>query len=94
MAITFRFKSLITVFYSLQCFQCCFTYLLVRTKRATNTTKEPTMQFALLLGILSDYGYLIFLGNLKTNALTLPHIMLKNGQTYFENLMLYTPQDF
>ena len=95
MAITLRFKSLVNCFLQFAVFSvCCFTYLHVRTKRATNTTKEPTLQFALLLGILSDYEYLIFLGNLKTNAFTLPYIMLKNGQTYFGNLMLHTPQDF
>ena len=27
-------------------------------------------------------------------ALTLSFIMLKNGQTYFKNLAVFTPQDF
>ena len=31
---------------------------------------------------------------LKQDILTLYCIMLKNGQTYFKNLAVFTPQDF
>ena len=31
---------------------------------------------------------------LQKNTLTLSCMMLKNGQTYFKNLAVYTPQDF
>ena len=36
----------------------------------------------------------IILDGAAVNAVTLYFIMLKNGQTYFKNLAVFTPQDF
>ena len=88
--ITKRAYCFVIAFFQVAVFSvCCFPCWHVRNKRTTT----PIMSEQWILHCfwkLSDHEDLIFLGNLKTNALTLFCVMSKNDQTFWKTYVVNT----
>ena len=68
--------------------------LIILTKRQPHKMVKRTETICRLLPSVFDHFVGLALKGLKVSTLTLSRIMLKNGQTYFKNLAVFTAQDF
>ena len=55
---------------------------------------DPLIQMRVICKVKHCYTNSLKFGEKLLSSLTLHFIMLQNGQTYFKNLAVFTPQDF